>query len=165
MGSRLESRVRLTGIATLVLAAGLAWHVWPLEPNVVALQLAFTPKAFGEVVHAWPPELLARYRSSLPAGYALLAAYGAWGYFMATDSTLLRALPAALRQGARWALPLAALSNAVENALHLWLTAAPRFGLPLPYAISASCAAAKWLLWFAFASILVYALARSDIDP
>jgi hypothetical protein len=156
--------VRLTGIAALGLLAGIAWYLWPLRPNIVVLQLAFTPKVFGEVVHAWPPELLARYRGALLVGYALLAAYGAWGYLIATRSALFRPLAPALGRSARWWLPLAAVLNAVENALHWWLTAVPRFGVPLPYAVSAGCAAAKWLLWLAFGALLLYALARSELE-
>jgi hypothetical protein len=141
----------------------MTWYLWPLRPNVLVLQLAFTPKLFGEVVHAWPPELLARYRTSLVAGYALLAAYGAWGYLMAARSALFSPLAPWLRRSARWWLPLAAGCNAAENALHWWLTEVPRFAVPVPYAVSAGCALVKWLLLLAFGALVLYALARSDV--
>ena len=43
--------VWITGLLALALFAGLAWQLAPLEPGVLALQLAVTPRAFGEIVH------------------------------------------------------------------------------------------------------------------
>lgn len=154
--------IRVTAIAALALLAGIVWYVAPLKPNIVVLQLAFTPRAFAEVIHAWPPEHLARYRAHLPLDFALLALYAAWGYLVATRSALFGSLPKALRYGGKWLLPLAAGFDAAENAFHWWLTATPRFGVPLPYALSASSAALKWLLWFAFGLLLVYAIEKKD---
>ena len=48
----------LSGLAALGLFVGLAWYLSPLQPGIVMLQLAFTPGAFGRIVHAWPPEHL-----------------------------------------------------------------------------------------------------------
>lgn len=154
--------IRLSALAALGLLAGIAWYLAPLEPNIVVLQFAFTPRAFAEVIHAWPAEHLARYRAHLPVDYLLLVAYGTFGYLVATRSALFSPLPALLRHSARWWLPLAALFDAAENAFHWWLTAAPRFGVPLPYALSASSSVLKWLLLFAFGFLVVYALARAD---
>lgn len=152
----------LTGIAALGLFAGIAWYVAPLEPGVMALQLAFTPKSFGEIIHFWSADQLLRFRSHLPADYALLLSYGSFGYLLASRTQVFDSLPLALRRGAAWALPLAAVLDATENTLHLWLTAAPRFGLQLPYLLAASSATLKWLLFLAFALTLVFALARAE---
>ncbi|NUM47468.1 MAG: response regulator [Anaerolineales bacterium] len=59
------------------------------------------------------------------------------------------------------AAALAAGADAVENALHWWLTAAPRFGVPAAYAIAASSSAAKWLFIAGFGLILAFAGARA----
>lgn len=153
--------IRLAAAAVVVLLAGIAIYLAPLRPSFLVLQFAFTPRAFAEVIHAWPAEHLARYRVHLAADGLMLAAYGALGYLAASRSALFGALPALVRRGARWLLPLAAGFDAAENVLHWWLTAAPRFGVPLPYALAAGCSVLKWLLLFAFGLLAVLALAKS----
>lgn len=154
--------VWLTGLSALGLIAGLGWYLAPLEPNILVLQFAFTPRAFGEVIHAWPAEHLLRFRAHFPFDYVLLLSYGAFGYLLATRTQILAPLPPALRPSVRWALPLAAVFDASENALQLWLTEVPRFGVPLPYLVAASCASLKWLLLFAYALAIAVALARAE---
>ena len=146
------------GLATLTLAVALALYLRALQPGVLALQFAATPRAFAAVVHAWGDAGLARYRAHLPWDFVLLGSYAAFGWQLARHGTLfttrsLRTLGAA-------ALPLAALFDAAENLLHLWLTAAPRFGLAWLYALSAALAAAKWLCVLAFAALVCAALLR-----
>ena len=130
----------------------------PLEPGVAALQFAFTPRAFASAVHAWPPEHLALYRAHLPVDFLLLAAYGSFGWLLATRSAVFAPCRARLRRLAAWALPLAACFDAVENGLHGWLTAAPRFGLPALYVLAASASTLKWLLLLGFVALVVHAM-------
>lgn len=153
--------VWLSGLIAATLFAGLAWYLAPLEPGVVALQLAFTPKAFGEIVHLWSAEGVAHYRRHLPFDCLLLVAYGAFGYLLATRTAMLEGAGRFLRAAAAWALPLAATADAAENALHWWLTAEPRFGVPAAYALAAGCAAAKWLLIAGFGLLVTFAGART----
>lgn len=153
--------VWLSGIAALALFAGIAWYLAPLEPNVLALQLSFSPRAFATVVHAWSPEQLARFRWHLLPDFALLGCYGAFGYLLVSRSGLFTHFRPALRRAALWSLPLAAAFDAAENVLHWWLTATPRFGVVLPYLASGACAALKWLLLLGFALAAVLALARA----
>lgn len=150
---------RLCGITALLLLAGLAWALSPLEPGVVSLQLAYTPRAFGEIVHTWSPQDLARYRAHFPFDFVLLLSYGCFGWRWVRRSGLF-ARPGA----AAWALPLAAVCDAVENLFHLWLTEVPRFGVAWAYATSAGFAGAKWLLVLAFAGLVLAALWRSRDD-
>ncbi len=42
---------RLTGLATAILASCLAWYLAPLESAALSLQFAFSPRAFGAIVH------------------------------------------------------------------------------------------------------------------
>jgi len=149
------------GLAAAVLFAGLSLMLAPLDPGPLTLQLAFTPRAFASVIHAWSPEQLARYRAHLPLDFALLACYGAFGYRLASRSSLFLAWRPAARAAARWCLPAAAGFDAVENVLHLWLTAMPRFDVTLPFVAAALCAAIKWLLLCAFALAVAGALAQS----
>jgi hypothetical protein len=154
--------LRLTGLTALALLAGLWWYLADLQPGALALQFAFTPRTFGEVVHAWSIEQLARYRLHLLADGVLLLAYGTFGFLLATRTALFTGLPAWLRRLAPWWLPLAAAFDAVENALHGWLTAVPRFGVPLPYALAACASVLKWALLIGFALLAAWALARAE---
>ncbi|MBN8507503.1 MAG: hypothetical protein J0L57_02710 [Burkholderiales bacterium] len=149
-----------SGIAALALLAGLAFWLGPLDPGIVQLQFAATPRAFAAIVHAWGPEGLARYRAHFAVDFALLGCYAVFGWRLARRTAVFAGLPMRGRSVAAWALPAAALADAAENTLHLWLTAAPRFSPAWPYALAAACAAAKWLLLIGFAALLAWALAR-----
>jgi len=152
------------GVATLGLFAGLAWYLAPLEPSILALQLAFTPRAFASVIHIWPAEHLARYRAHLPVDGVLLLAYGTWGYLFASRSALWANLGGAPKWLGLWTLPLAAAFDAVEDGLHWWLTEAPRFDLPLPYLIAGFSASLKWIMALAFLAAILYAVSRAPED-
>ena len=76
--------VWLAGGAALALLCALGAYLAPLQPNILALQFAFTPRAFGEVVHQWTGEPLHRFRMHLVADYALLVSYGLFGYLLST---------------------------------------------------------------------------------
>jgi hypothetical protein len=152
--------VWLLGSLALALFAALAFYLAPLEPGVLALQLTFSPRTFGEIVHLWPPQDLARYRHHLLADFVLLGLYGAFGYLFAMRARVFAAAPRALRMAAAVALPLAALFDATENVLHWWLTEVPRFGVPHLYQLSASASLLKWLLILGFGVLVTIALWR-----
>lgn len=149
------------GIASAALFAAIAAYLAPLEPNILALQFAFTPRAFAQVVHAWPPEHLARYRAHLPWDFVLLGCYGAFGYLLASRSKLFRRYPRGVRRTLPWVMPLAAAFDAGENAFHGWLTELPRFGVAPAYAASALCSTLKWALLCAFTIAVVGTLLES----
>ena len=153
--------VWLTGVAALALFCAIAWYLAPLQPKILALQFAFTPRAFGEVVHQWTGEPLHRFRMHLPADYALLVSYGLFGYLLTMRTQVFGALQPQHRRWLAWALPLAAAFDAVENALHLWLTEVPRFGVTWPYSLAAMAASVKWFLLFAFTLAVVFSLASA----
>ncbi len=149
--------LRLSGAAAVALFAGIAGYLAPLQPNVLVLQLAFSPRAFAEVIHAWSADDLLRYRAHLPYDFLLLACYACFGYLLIARTTLFAAQPA-LRRCAMWLLPLAAAFDATENAFHWWLTEVPRFGIAWAYGVSAAFAAGKWLLLLTYGLAVLYAL-------
>jgi hypothetical protein len=153
--------VRLTGLGTAILAGFIAWHLAPLEPGALSLQFAFSPRAFGAIVHLWSPADLARYRAHLPMDGVLLLAYGTFGFLVGTSTGVFAGQSRRLRRTASGLLPAAASFDALENALHAWLTAAPRFGVPAAYAIAAGSAVLKWLLVLGFALLCAHALHRA----
>ncbi|MBM3391082.1 MAG: hypothetical protein FJY34_03795 [Betaproteobacteria bacterium] len=148
------------GASALALFGAIVLYLAPLEPGVLQLQFALTPRAFGAVMHFWSPQDLARYRAHLPWDFLLLMLYAAFGWLFARRSPLFAHSTPAARAAAAWLLPAAAIFDAAENALHLWLTAAPRFDLAPLYALSALSAAAKWALLIAFSIVVLRALAR-----
>jgi hypothetical protein len=152
--------VTLFGLAALALLLGLGWMLRDLQPGVVSLQLAFTARKFGEIVHGWGAEGLATYRLHLYLDYLLMACYAAFGWLLVQRTQIFVAWSAPARAMAAALLPLAAAFDGFENALHLWLTEVPRFGNAWVYAMAAAAAAAKWLLLVAFALAVALALAR-----
>lgn len=154
-------KVWLSGVSALVLFAGIALYLAPLQPNILALQLAYSPRAFAEVIHAWSADDLLRYRAHLPYDCLLLACYGWFGWLLIARTTLLAARPV-LRMCAMWLLPLAAAFDATENAFHWWLTEVPRFGIAWAYGVSAAFAAGKWLLLLTYGLAVLYALDATE---
>ena len=154
--------VWISGLTALALLAGFFWYLAPLDPGALALQFAFTPRAFGQIIHFWSPADLARYRSHLPVDVALLIAYGTFGYRWATRTGVAATLAPAFRRVLSWLLPAAACFDALENALHWRLTEVPRFGVAPLYALSGAASLLKWLLILGFGLLGVYALYRAD---
>ena len=154
-----------SGAATLILLVAIVWQLRGLQPGALELQLALDARGFGAVIHQWTAEDLARYRAHLPWDCALLASYGTFGWLLAARTATFSELGRAGRGFATWALPLAAASDAAENALHGWLTEVPRFGVGWIYPVAAGCAALKWALVLAWMLVLAWALLRSRSDP
>jgi hypothetical protein len=152
----------ITGAASVALFVGLAWYLAPLEPSVLALQLTFRPRVFGDIVHFWSPEQLARFRMHLLWDCVLLASYGAFGWLLARRTRVFAAYRPKARAAVAWMLPAAAAFDAAENALHGWLTEAPRFGTVWPYVAAGGCATLKWGLIVAFAAVTAHALSRDE---
>lgn len=163
-GPARPAAVWATGLGALALFVALAVYLRPLDPGVLELQMAYTPRAFGGIVHQWSAEQLARYRAHLPADGLLLLLYGSFGWLLARRTRLFARWPRWAQQAAAWWLPLAAACDAAEDLLHAWLTALPRFGMPAVYLAAAGCSLAKWLLLGGFALLAAVALwqARDD---
>ncbi len=156
--ARARAAVVVTGLVSASLFGYLAWDLAPLEPGVLALQFAFSPRAFAEVVHQWSAQDLARYRAHLPIDGLLLVSYALFGVLAATRTRLFAASgPGSVRRAALL-LPAAALCDAFENLMHWWLTGAPRFGVPWAYALAAGLSSLKWLGLLGFAWLSVRAL-------
>jgi len=153
-----------TGLGSLTLLVALAWYLAPLHPGAMALQLAFTPGAFGAIIHTWSPADLERYRAHLPFDCLLLLGYGSFGWLLARRTAVFAAYSLGGRRIAQWLMPAAALCDAAENALHAWLTEVPRFGLEPVYALAGTVSLTKWLLLMAFAGAMAHALWLRDDD-
>jgi hypothetical protein len=154
--------VWISGLTALLLFASLAWYLQPLNPGVLVLQFAFTPRMFGEVIHFWSPADLIRYRNHLLIDFVLLAAYGVFGYVLTTRAILFSACTSLFRAVIKWLLPAAACFDALENTLHWWLTETPRFGVTFVYTLAAGTSVLKWLFILAFGVLCAYAAIRAE---
>ncbi|ENO86747.1 hypothetical protein [Thauera linaloolentis] len=154
--------VWISGVLTAASWLVMAWHLAGLKPSVIALQLAWSPKVFGEIIHFWPPEGLALYRRWLPFDGLVLLGYGAFGWLLAAHTRIFSQLPRISRAAAPFVLPLAAAFDAAENGLHWWLTEMPRFGVPSIYLISTVCSVLKWLSLILFCALVLWAQAVKD---
>lgn len=156
----MRSRYPLNGllaVAALALFTGISLYLLPLEPNLLALQFSFTPDDFQAVIAQWQGDWLQRFKWHFWADFALLLCYGLWGYqWVHTAAWLKRGrYPNALA----WLLPLAAIADALENLLQLYLLqelAAPA----ALYALAGMAALLKWLLLMLFALCLGWAWSR-----
>lgn len=141
--------LKLAAVACMLLFGGLGVYLAPLQPSVVALQHTFTPDAFAQVLQAWGPEGVQRFRNHLAVDGLLLLSYGAVGY-LAVACTLFFE-PLATWLPLRWVallLPLAALCDAGENLLHWELTGNAALAAPAGaawYLAAGLCAAFKWV--------------------
>lgn len=151
--------LKLAAVASAFLLIGLGIYLAPLQPSVVALQLTFTPEAFAQVLQAWGPEGVQRFRNHLPVDGLLLLSYGAAGYWAVARTRFFA--PLAPRLPLSWLallLPLAAVCDAGEDWLHWRLTgaavlsAADRLA-PEWYLLAGMCAALKWLGIGSFAAV------------
>lgn len=155
--------LKLAAVASVLLFIGLGIYLAPLQPSVVALQLTFTPEAFAQVLQAWGPEGVQRFRNHLPVDGLLLLSYGAAGYWAVTRTRFFD--PVAQRIPAcawAWMLPVAAACDAGEDLLHWTLTGAQVFATagtvaPEWYALAGACATLKWL------GLLVFAIAAAAV--
>ena len=134
------------GGLSLLLLAGLGVYLRPLQPSVVALQLTFDPAAFRAVLAAWQPEGVARFRNHLVPDYALLLCYGAFGYGLVRHTALFAAMSPLTRRLLAGSLPLAAASDALENALHAYLTSGVQQAAPVLYRMAGISASTKFAL-------------------
>lgn len=138
----------------------LARILGPLEPNIFALQLAFTPEQFWAVVRAWGSEGVARFQSHFAYDFVHPLVYGALGYLLVHRAGLfIGRAPWSVHLWAS-ALPLAGLCDLLENALHLYLLVrGPEY--TAQWVLIASLAALiKWSLAVAFGVALLAELSR-----
>jgi hypothetical protein len=147
----------LLALTSLALFGGISFYLLPLEPNLLALQFSFTQADFQTVLAQWQGDELRRFKLHFIADFALLACYGLWGYRWVRASAWLH--NANWRSTLAWLLPLAALSDALENLLQLFLLEQSR-AISWLYPLAGTAALLKWLLLTAFALLLGWAWAR-----
>lgn len=140
------------GIAALLMFIAIGVYLAPLKPSLLCLQFSFTQTTFQRVLEQWQGGGVALYRSHFPADFMLLALYGAFGYVYGTRFAASHAIGRVAAAALAWSLPVAAVTDATENGLHLLLTGTQPVGSPVLYAISGVAASVKWLAFWIFAA-------------
>ncbi|WP_146139329.1 hypothetical protein [Simplicispira suum] len=138
------------GLAALAVFIGIAVYLAPLEPGILRLQFSFTASSFQGVLEQWQAHGIALYRAHFSADFVLLVLYGAFGFAYGRQCAAARAMHRRLAWLVVWSLPVAALADAGENALHLLLTDGRPAAASTLYALAALAATAKWLAILAF---------------
>lgn len=149
----------LLGLLTFVVVLSQAWLVWqlaPLKPSVVALQLAFAPARFWQILSGWGPEGIALFRAHFTFDHPHTLLYAAWGALVAWRSRLCFGLSARRRWWLAAALPLAAVADLVENGCHLWLIGHAPHTLDDLVPVASTFSALKWALVASFFGVLAW---------
>ena len=148
------------GLVALALLIGLGVYLAPLQPNLVALQLTFTPAAFEEVLAAWQPHGVALFRSHLPVDGFLLLNYAVFGYLLVSSAPIFARFSGVTRKKLSLLLPLTACADAAENLLHWMLTTPESFAANWVYALAGVCSSLKWLGLVGFAGVVLVTLLK-----
>lgn len=136
-------------VTSVLLFAGMGIYTHPLSPSIPELQLTFTEEAFYKILNQWDASELVIFKGHFFIDFVFLLHYGVLGYLLTTRTLLFQNVKPSIKLAFAWMLPAAAVLDAVENFLHLYLVAAIGATSPL-YAVSGVVASLKWLLIFFF---------------
>ena len=148
----------LSGVLALGLFIAMVVQSSPLVPGIPALQLTFNETAFKAVLAQWGPDGIARFRAHLRIDFLVLTSYGVFGYLFVRYRGLFQHLGKAARRVAGWAMPVAAMLDAIENLLHLQLISEPATHAPALYLAAGLVSTGKWLLIASFLAGTLYLL-------
>ena len=162
MNEALRSKLLMfTGVGALLMFAAMQVVLRDLSPNVVVLQLCFTPEAFRQVLNAWQQSGIDAYRHHFPYDFAFLAFYGSFGYVLGSNSNVAPGISARLMGYLKWALPVAAGFDVCENMAHLVMLSSDASITPGFVAMSGVFSLLKWFLAVGFVAVIgVSRLAR-----
>lgn len=137
-----------------------AW-TWPLKPSIPAIQLTFTEAAFRSILAEWKPVGIYIFKTHFAIDFPFLVCYGALGYLVSRDTSLLERHTQRVRSLLALSLPVAAALDAIENSLHLLFVLGPGPFSPSLYFVTGIAATIKWLLIAGFVGSSAYALYKT----
>ena len=150
--------VRVPALVSLLLFVAMTVTTWPLTPGIPAIQFTFTEPAFRAVLAQWTPSGVALFKAHFLMDFPFLLSYAALGQQLATRTTLFARLPTSARMRLALTLPLAAVADAAENCLHLFLLCGDGPFARWLYAGAGAVASVKWLLIGVFVVCALMAL-------
>lgn len=151
----------ISGTVSALLFLAMALYSSPLSPGIPCLQLTFDATAFKTILGQWGENGVARFRGHFFIDFPFLVSYGLFGYLLGQRSGLWSAASPVRRTSATCLLPAAALGDAGENLLHLYLTAEQTNPPAVLYPLAGGIAGGKWLLIGSFVAVTAVALWRA----
>lgn len=152
--------VFLSAVLFAASQVNLAVIVAPLHPNILALQLAFTSKAFWHIIELWGVSGLALYRAHFQFDNVHPFIYGAFGFLLVSRTPLFAGARSLVYRAMLLMLPVAGLFDLVENAAHIYLLSQPRGFNSIIIPFSATCSLIKWVLAALFAAAVAIQVVR-----
>ena len=143
----------LTALAFILSQVYLISLVHHLRPNLVELQLTFSPDRYWEILNLWGEAGRQAYRSHFAHDFMHIAIFSLFGYLLARRGGLFSPGERTLELRVAAILPLAGLLDLGENLLLLELLSGPVGAASMAIPLSALCSVAKWALAGAFAWI------------
>lgn len=140
----------ILGLTSLALLAALGAYLAPLTPHMLALQFTFDSASFQAILEAWKPEGVLRYRAHLPIDFGLLLCYGALGYVLASQTAVFAKMSPTARTLMRWAMPLAAFFDVIEDSLHWRFTSGVQQAESSLYLVAGISSVLKFALLLVF---------------
>ena len=142
--------LRILGILTALLFVAMVIHAAPLNPSIPTIHFTFSEASFNAVLAQWQPTGVARFKRHFTFDFPFLVSYGFFGYLLCKHTSLTSGLSTSVKSLLTWALPFAAVMDAVENLLHLTFIYAGK-GIPAAFYFVAGIAATfKWAVIVAF---------------
>ncbi len=152
--------VFISALLFIASQANLAVIVGSLHPNILALQLAFTPEAFWRVIELWGASGVALYRAHFQFDNVHPFIYGAFGFLLVSRTSFFSGVRPLFHRAILLLLPIAGLFDLVENAAHIYLLGQPHGLNSVIIPVSATCSLIKWVLASLFAVVATIQVAR-----
>ena len=149
----------------LVSQGNLARIIGPLDPSFLAMQFAFSPTRYAEILAAWGPVGIERYRSHFTFDLMHPLIFAAVGWVAARTSPVFEGLSPRAEKTFSWLLPVAAGLDYIENTCQLKLLSVPPGTGEWLIPTSATCATIKWLLAALFTLTFVWRFVLWMVRP
>lgn len=140
----------------LVSQGNLARIIGPLDPSFMQMQFAFSPTRYAEILAAWGPQGIERYRSHFLFDLFHPLLFAALGWVAVQTSPVFEGLSLRRKRTLTGMLPMAAAFDYIENVCQLKLLSVPPGSADWMIPTSASCASIKWVLAAAFTWMFVW---------
>ena len=153
MKSSSKSLLVLAALAFALSQAYLIGLLHHLQPNLVELQLTFSPDRYWEILGLWGEAGRQTYRGHFAYDFMHIGIFSAFGYLLARRGGLFGPAEQVLARRVAMLLPVAGLFDLGENLLQLMLLSGPMGADSIAIPLSALCSGAKWGLVGVFAWI------------
>ena len=153
--------IRAVGIMSALLFAAMAIYTSSLDPNIPSIQLTFTEREFNSILNQWNPSQVEIFKLHFLIDYPFIICYGSLGYLISKRTDLFGRFTQTTRKLLAISLPVAAIADAVENALHLIIIYSGGPFDQAPYFAAGIAASTKWLLIVIFVAFAAYAKFRT----